>query len=156
MHSLHTDHPIFASLPSSLCPCKTCLVNADLQFRFEQRKNGGKESLYTISSKNEKDNNNKLQNESIYPKEPAEKKKRKEKFPFIRKGKRNRTRKARIVTPTQENRKRKAPISREIIEVVRAAYLSSVRVRSSLPYRRSRSWRLLSRRATPTLVSRPT
>lgn len=103
-----------------------------------------------------KNNNNKLQNGSIYPKEPAEKKKRKEKFPFIQKGKRNRTRKARIVTPTQENRKRKAPISREIIEVVRAAYLSSVRVRSSLPCRRSRSWRLLSRRATPTLVSRPT
>lgn len=103
-----------------------------------------------------KNNNNKLQNGSIYPKEPAEKKKRKEKFPFIQKGKRNRTRKARIVTPTQENRKRKAPISREIIEVVRAAYLSSVRVRSSLPCRRSRSWRLLSRCATPTLVSRPT
>lgn len=120
-----------------------------------KEKRGKRIVIYDIIKK-WKNNNNKLQNESIYPKEPAEKKKRKEKFPFIQKGKRNRTRKARIVTPTQENRKRKAPISREIIEVVRAAYLSSVRVRSSLPCRRSRSWRLLSRRATPTLVSRPT
>lgn len=120
-----------------------------------EEKRGKRIVIYDIIRK-WKNNNNKLQNESIYPKEPAEKKKRKEKFPFIQKGKRNRTRKARIVTPTQENRKRKAPISREIIEVVRAAYLSSVRVRSSLPCRRSRSWRLLSRRATPTLVSRPT
>lgn len=120
-----------------------------------KEKRGKRIVIYDIIKK-WKNNNNKLQNESIYPKEPAEKKKRKEKFPFIQKGKRNRTRKARIVAPTQENRKRKAPISREIIEMVRAAYLSSVRVRSSLPCRRSRSWRLLSRRATPTLVSRPT
>lgn len=147
MHSLHTDHPIFAS--HSAIRASPTFTQSTIS--KEKRLWRGKVNIYIIRKKKHLE---------IF----------KSPIPVQKKKKRKSGRKVKGIGETRAGHdthareSQKAPISREIIEVVRAAYLSSSTLcsRSSLPCHRSRSRptpafipRLLSRRAAPALVSRP-